>query len=366
MTNALDVAGSVIDLTASDASRVAVRRAGLALAWLGAWTAVVVMMAGIVSTQKQIPFRYVIDSEAVNYYSLAAVSLVLWFASARMAARRWSLKRQIAGQLALALALIAVWQLTHGAYLRWMIGPSFWDLVYHDTWMFQLFNAVVLYSALVGVTLATQASRRAREHERVQHELALLARDAELRALTAQLEPHFLLNTLNSVMALLEAQPAAARDMLERLAELLKAAFDEMREHDVSLGHELALIDAYLGIEQVRFPDRLQVTTDVPDELCAVRVPPFLLQPIVENAIKHGVAPFSRPGSIVVRARRDGARVRIEISDSGPGFDRSGALVHGGGLSLAERRLQAFAPSGEVLVERNPEGLFTIILAVPA
>jgi len=266
----------------------------------------------------------------------------------------------------LGIVLVAAWQLIYGGYLRLLVGPSVWSRVYRGTWMFQLINASVLYAGVLGTTLAIQAARRSRIHERRQHELALLARDAELRALSAQLEPHFLLNTLNSVMALMETQPADARRMLERLSELLKAAFDGMQEHDVALGRELSLIEAYLGIEQVRFADRLRVTIDVPEPLREVRVPPFLLQPVIENAIRHAVAPFSRPGSIAIRARRSGGIVRIEISDSGPGFDRSSGPARGRGLSLAEQRLRTFAPSGELSVERNADGLFTVVLAFPA
>jgi len=357
----------LVDLTTSDAPRVALRRVGVGAAWVGAWTAIVLVMAGVVSSQKRIPFSYAVTSEAVNYYALALVSLVVWLASARMAAQRWSLARQVGGQIALGVALIAAWQATYFAYLWSAIGPHVWNRVYRGTWMFQLLNAGVLYGAVLAATLATQAARRARQQERRQHELALLARDAEMKALTAQLEPHFLLNTLNSVMALMETQPADARQMLERLSELLKAAFDEMQEHDVALGRELDLTEAYLGIEQVRFADRLLVSIDVPDDIRHVRVPPFLLQPIVENAVKHGVAPFSRSGSVAIAGRRDGSTVRIEISDSGPGFDPRSAGTRGRGFALAERRLKAFSPSGTLHVEpRDDDGRCMVIVTFPA
>jgi two-component system, LytTR family, sensor kinase len=366
-TTILAAGRPVIDLTASDGSRVGGRRAAVALVWFGGWTAIVFAMAGVISSQKRIPFSYAVTSEAMNYYTLATASLAVWFASARMAAQRWSLAQQIGGQVALAVVLIAAWQGIYGAYLWSVIGPFVWSRVYRGTWMFQLLNAAVLYGAVLGATLATQAARRARQHERRQHELALLARDAEMKALTAQLEPHFLLNTLNSVMALMEAQPDDARRMLERLSELLKAAFDEIQEHDVALGRELDLTEAYLGIEQVRFADRLQMSIDAPDEVRDVRVPPFLLQPIVENAVKHGVAPFSRPGSILIAARRDGPWVRITISDSGPGFDPAAADTRGHGFGLAERRLKAFAPAATLHVERRDcDGRFTVVIALPA
>ena len=152
--------------------------------------------------------------------------------------------------------------------------------------------------------------------------------------------------------------------MIERLSELLKAAFDEMEEPEVPLGRELDLLEAYLGIEQVRFHDRLVVTIDVPDDVRDTPVPPFLLQPIVENAIKHAVAPLAGPAFITVKARRIAGRVRIDVIDSGRGFELEAGARRGRGLELAERRLEAHAPSGELHVERSAAG-FAVVLTLP-
>ena len=227
-----------------------------------------------------------------------------------------------------------------------------------------MLNAVILYASVLGGTLALQAARRERLHERRQHELALAAREAELRALNAQLEPRFLLNTLNSVLALVDTRPREARLMIERLSELLKAAFDEMEEPEVPLARELDLLEAYIGIEQVRFSDRLRVTVDVADALRSLRVPPFLLQPLVENAIKYAVAPVSGPVFIRIAAHLIGDRVRIEVIDSGRGFDFANGSHRGLGLQLTERRLRAHAPLGVLSVERKPEG-FAVVVTFP-
>jgi sensor histidine kinase YesM len=356
----------LVDLTASDPrhDRESASRIRAFALWLAGWTAFVVAMASIVTTQKGVPFRYAIRSEAVSYYSLALVSVVVWIASAWLARRGASRTVTAAAQVVLAVVLVAAWQGATYAYYWSMLGPNVWRFVYEGNWLFQLMNAVVLYGAVVAGTLALQASRRARDHERRQHELALLARDAELRALTMQLEPHFLLNTMNSVLALMETQPGEARAMLERLSEFLKAAFDEMQEGDVAFGRELDLIEAYLGIERVRFADRLRTSVDVPVEIRDLRVPPFLLQPLVENAIKHGIAPFTGPGSIAIRARKEQGGTRIEVSDSGPGLN--GHSSNGRGLQLAERRLRAFAPGSALVIGRNADGRFAVTLTIPA
>jgi len=328
------------------------------------WSAFVVVMAGVVSTQKSVPFVYALRSEGINYFTLAGASVIVWFASAAIGRRGWPIWRKAAAHVAIGLVLTAAWQALYGAYMWSVMGSLVWTKLYRGTWMFQVMNACVLYGAVLGGTLAVQSGRRAREHERRQHELALAAREAELRALNAQLEPHFLLNTLNSVLALVDASPRDARLMIERLSELLKAAFDEMEEPDVPLGRELALLEAYLGIEQVRFADRLRVTIDVPEDVRATPVPPFLLQPIVENAIKHAVAPLTGPAFIAVKARRIDGRVRIEVADSGRGFEYQAGARRGRGLELTERRLKTHAASGELHVERG--AAFTVVLTLPA
>ena len=332
--------------------------------WFAGWTAFVLVMAGVVSTQKGVAFQYSLVSSAINYYTLAAVSVVVWFACASMAARRWPAGRQAVAHVALGLVLTALWQAVYGAYMWSAMGPRVWDLVFRGTWMFQVMNAGALYGGVLAGTLAWQGARRARDHERLQHQLALAAREAELRALNAQLEPHFLLNTLNSVLALIDDRPRDARLMIERLSELLKAAFDEMEEPEVPLGRELDLIEAYLGIEQVRFGDRLRVSIEVPDALRAIPVPPLLLQPIVENAIKHAVSPRTGPAFISIRVSASDRHVRIEVCDSGAGFDYPTAARRGHGLEFAERRLHAHAPSATIYAERTPAG-FAVVISFP-
>jgi two-component system, LytTR family, sensor kinase len=281
-----------------------------------------------------------------------------------MSALRWPIGSQAFAHVALGLLLTAAWQSVYAAYMWSIMGSLAWERVYRYTWMFQVMNAFVLYGGVLAGTLAWQGARRARDHERLQHELALAAREAELRAVNAQLEPHFLLNTLNSVLALVDDRPHDARLMIERLSDLLKAAFDEMEEPDVPLGRELDLLGAYLGIEQVRFGDRLQVSFDVPESLRAIAVPPFLLQPIVENAIKHAVAPRTGSAFIAIAAREENGRVRIDVIDSGAGFDYAAGSRQGRGLRLAERRLQAHAPLGEIHTERTPAG-FAVVVTLP-
>jgi two-component system, LytTR family, sensor kinase len=356
---------TTFDLTAAEPAPDGRVRLSTVAAWAGGWTALVLVMAGIVSTQKFVPFAYALKSEAVNYYTLAAASLLVWYAAAHIGAKRWSIGAQAAAHVALGVVVTAAWQSVYAAYMFSVMGPFVWEKLYRGTWMFQMMNASVIYAGVLAGTLAVQGAQRAREHERRQHALVLAAREAELRALNAQLEPHFLLNTLNSVLALVDDRPRDARLMIERLSELLKAAFDEIEEIEVPLGRELDLLHAYLGIEQVRIGDRLRVSIDVPASLRQIAVPPFLLQPLAENAIKHAVAPHTGPAFIAISAHEAAGRVRIDVADSGRGFEYETASRRGHGLQLAERRLKAHAPSGEIGVDRTAAG-FAVFVTLPA
>jgi len=221
-----------------------------------------------------------------------------------------------------------------------MLGPEFWELVYQGTWVFQLLSATVIYVAMLALTLAMLAFARDRDRVRREHELAVAARDAQLAALKAQFQPHFVLNALNSLLALIDRDPALARTMVVRLADLMKAVFEREGEALVPLERELDLVRAYLDIERIRLGSRLSVVFNVEDAARGVLVPPFLLQPVVENAIIHGVAPFARPGSVEVSAAISGSRLHVVVRDSGgaPAVPRQPGT--GRGLQIARSHLR--------------------------
>jgi ligand-binding sensor domain-containing protein len=171
--------------------------------------------------------------------------------------------------------------------------------------------------------------------------------EAQLDALQFQLRPHFLFNTLNSVLPLIGADPERARQMVIRLGELLRLSLRSEETPLVPLEEELVILDKYLEIEKVRFRDRLEVTVDVEPATAAARVPTFLLQPLAENAIKHGLARRGGRGRIWICARADGSALLLTLRDNGPGL-REGASP-GIGLANTRRRLEALYPGAHSL-----------------
>jgi signal transduction histidine kinase len=210
--------------------------------------------------------------------------------------------------------------------------------------------------------LAFEASHAA---ERRVLETEVTAREAELRALRAQLDPHFLFNSLNSINALVGSDPEAARRMCEGLGDFMRRTLALGARDAVTLGEELALVERYLGIEQVRFGDRLRVERAVDPEAAACRVPPLLLQPLVENAIKHGIQDCVDGGEIRIEARCEDGRLRVVVENP---VDADAPVRRGEGVGLenVRRRLEMFGARDTHLASGRKGDRFRVTLVLPA
>ncbi len=192
-------------------------------------------------------------------------------------------------------------------------------------------------------------------------ELAAQLSEARLDALRAQLDPHFLFNSMNAISAFVHEDPDTAETMLAELAELLRMVLDESGAQVVPLRRELAFVDRYLAIQKARLGDRLGVQLAVPDELGDTPVPAMLLQPLVENAVEHGIARRRGPGSLRLSATRHGGTLVLEVEDDGPGLGGStgGPPAWRVGLrNTRERLAQLYGPAHTFeVVEREPHGV---------
>lgn len=212
---------------------------------------------------------------------------------------------------------------------------------------------------------AALAKARERELRAAQLE-GSLAR-AQLRNLRLQLQPHFLFNALNTISATMYDDPAAADEMLDQLAELLRASLRTAQSDEVSLAEELSLLDRYLAIMRARFGERLTVALDLDPEASAALVPSLLLQPLVENAIRHGNAERAGRGTVAVRSRKEGGRLVLEVEDDGPG-DPGAAPDRPPGIGLAAtaERLRLLYGDGQSFTAGNaPGGGFLVRASLP-
>ena len=254
----------------------------------------------------------------------------------------WWTAVALVGQRLLMTALGAP---TSGRWLGFMLASYPWDML--------------VYGALAGILIARHYEADARRRERESAELAVRAArleaglaEARLSALGSQLHPHFLFNALNAVSAYTEREPATARHLMAQLGGLLRASLDHAARPEVTLREELAFLDAYLDIERARFEDRLTVTVAIDDAAADARVPAFLLQPLVENAIKHGITQRATSGCVDVDVRvvadgDAGTLLRVRVRDDGVGLPPAWRIEsHGGvGLRNVAARLDALYPS---------------------
>jgi len=181
--------------------------------------------------------------------------------------------------------------------------------------------------------------------------------ETQLRLLQAQIEPHFLFNTLSNVLSLLDFDPVRGKAMLEDLTHYLRSSLSRTRDQATTLGQEMDLIRAYLEIHRVRMEDRLGYAIEVPETLRSIAFPPMLVQPLVENALIHGIEPKIEGGDILIKAEDTGSSYQLVVADTGSGL--SDASIAGVGLSNVRKRLEAlFDRKAHLILEENqPSGL---------
>jgi two-component system LytT family sensor kinase len=234
---------------------------------------------------------------------------------------------------------------------------------------------LLIYAVIAGVSIARDFAAQATRQEREAHALALETADLErrlvearLQSLRAQLHPHFLFNALNTISAFTETNPQTARRLMGQLGDLLRASLTHAARPLVTLGEELTFLDDYLAIESARFEGRINVSVHVDDGLLDLMVPGFLLQPLVENAIRHGVAPRLSGGHVEVTAARDRSVLKLRVRDNGLGltpnwrFDRHAGV---GLLNVASRLEQLYGRNDLLRVAPVPAGGVEIQVDLP-
>jgi two-component system sensor histidine kinase AlgZ len=225
---------------------------------------------------------------------------------------------------------------------------------------------VLLYGLVAAVNYLLIESARVRDLETRALQVKLMARDAELRMLRTQVDPHFLFNSLNSISALTTLDPAAARAMIVQLADFFRHSLGLHADRKVTLAQELDLVRHFVAIEQVRFGERLRFEIEVDGELaCECRLPPMLLQPLVENAVKHGIAQMLDPGAIRIHASRAGSQLRIRVEND---IDPDAMPAAGGGIGLDNVRQRLAAHYGHEAGMRwmREASTFRVELTLPA
>jgi len=275
------------------------------------------------------------------WYWAAATPLILALGR-RMPLERARLSRTLPGHVGAALLLGVLHTLLVAALWLQLAPPGGqpvrWSATFLGYFNSRLVFDLLIYGAILGVGYAVEYHDRFRAREvdaaRLETELA----QAELHALKMQLHPHFLFNTLNTIGVLTEEQPAAAKEMLSLLGDLLRVTLDQAGAHEVRLREELEFLSSYLEIERIRFSDRLTVSFDVAPETLDAWVPNLVLQPLVENAVRYAIAPRRAPGCIAIAAATVSGALRLRVIDDGPGMADAPTAGDGAGFGLRTTR----------------------------
>jgi LytS/YehU family sensor histidine kinase len=232
---------------------------------------------------------------------------------------------------------------TLGAYIRMEFAYSF-------------HLAVLTYWVILVVLRGMESRRHLRDERLRRTQLETQLAQAQLQALRMQLQPHFLFNTLNAISALALADPLQARLMIARLSDFLRLTLEERHAPQVPLSRELEFLTCYLGIQQVRFQDRLSTELDVADDTLAAAVPNLILQPLVENALRHGLQDKPGAGILRVSTRRDGDQLQLRVDDDGLGLPPAGT-AEGIGLGNTRSRLHMlFGDAAQLVLSAIPGG----------
>ena len=300
-----------------------------------------------------VPWKDLVLSYLIDFYLWGLASPFIFYLCHRFPVERERLLSRIAFYLLCGVGMtFTVVSVSIPVY--WFLGNP--DTVRNPTFPIFFFRSLMspvlfqenyfIYVLTVFLAHSYEYYKQSREGKLAAAELSAQLAQAQLSALKMQLHPHFLFNTLNSIASLMRKDTEAAHRMIVRLSDFLRMTLKSSETHSVTLERELEFLNTYLEIEKIRFQDRLVVEMQIEPEAEEAQVPNLILQPLVENAVRHGLARVTSTGRLRITARRSNGRVKIEIEDNGPGFSANGkrkrAEAGGVGLSNTTARLEQF------------------------
>jgi len=252
--------------------------------------------------------------------------------------------------------------------LVWIAGRIINFSLFQWQVLIWLIPFIVLFFVLRSVHELRALSRELRRKDLIEEQLKTLAAQAELKALKAQINPHFLFNSLNTVASLINSNPARAEEAVEKLSDIFRYTLSSSNREFVTLSDELEFLSSYFDVEKARFGDRLEVTTTLQPEVAAARIPSLILQPLVENCVKHGTSSDGK-ARIEVRCYPEGTDAKIEVRDQGKGAPeeiKKGNYTKGTGLkNVNERLIRLYGPEHSLkLTDNSPTGTVATV-AIP-
>lgn len=350
------------------------RRLRDAAALFAVWTVIGLLFASQFYLSSSLYGRPVAWSDALAYalsdwYVWAGLSLITLYLSRRFPIERMAWSDNVVIHLIASLLTALLYTLLRafvGQIQSHLIGdPIPYGEALRPLFLKSFHFNFIIYWVILAIAHAVSYYRKFHERERRALELERLLAEARLQALQMQLNPHFLFNAMHSISALMRKDVDAADSMLARLSELLRLTLRNDATQRIPLSKELEILDRYLDIERIRFRERLSVRFEIDDGAREALVPCLILQPLVENALKHGIAPRAKPGEIRICARLENGFLVLSVADNGAGLDHP--RQDGIGLSNTQARLAELYPgASRFAFDALPEGGVRVTLAFPS
>lgn len=364
-----DLDGSPRDLDAQPLPKPRITGAGIGLAAAGWMLYALLYTFFIVRQDPSPPFFPVFIGQLVSSLLLALYSIPVWWLTVReMDQMHWGWT--LAAHLLVGPLYAWAGLESYLVLIRWIGGPgSTAEMMANYQWI--LFGTLTIYAIQFALYHLVRNVQRLQQKEQQATELLALAREQQLAALKAQINPHFLFNTLNSISATLKRDPDQAREMISKLAGMMRYALDSASRDLVPLRDEIGFVEQYLALERHRFSDRLdaQVCVEVDEDDLDRAVPPMVLQPLVENALRHGIAPSETGGSVRLHVTSANDHLDVRVVDTGVGPNTDAPLSadsDGVGLANTSARLErTFGPEATLHTAPNEPTGFTVWFSLP-
>jgi sensor histidine kinase YesM len=294
-----------------------------------------------------------IDRGGLQYLLFFLLTIPIWFLNFRLL-RRWKLVYRLLVHLITLPLFVIIAQRS----FYWLADWFGYGHLQGSGQVWDIYIPTLLYTLQFGIFHAYEYFTENQRKMKLEGELRTAALKSELSAIKAQLNPHFLYNVFNTINASVPPENEKTRQMIAELSDLFRYQLQASQMELVSLEEELNFVKKYLDLEKERFGDRLQIDIDVPKELYNEKIPPMLLQPLVENSVKHGLSSLIEGGKISIKIFKEDAKLKFEIADTGVGATHKESLLNKGiGLMNTHLRLQKMYASGLEILDNTPSGL---------
>lgn len=331
------------------------------------WFIFTLLSSALLTYSNQVPFVFSLLGTVLSTTIMLFFMIIIWFVLVReLHDTDWFIKLILHGITSIAFTVC--WYYSYLYLFDIIFNLEYLGGEFQDNRAWIMFSTFIEYVLVFAVINVIESLKTVRHKEQQAAELKELSRKQEIATLKAQINPHFLFNTLNSINASIMQQPEQAREMIARLSDMLRYSLDSFEKTQVPLSEEIEFIKTYLEIEKKRLGNRLQVEFDIDEKLKQFSIPPMICQPLVENAVKHGIAPLEEGGKVTIEIKESKESVIFSIHDTGQGMKLNNKEDDHAGIGLKntkEMLKKRYGPKAALHIESNKSRGTKVSFTIP-